>query len=804
MTTYTRIAVVQIDYLPAIVADGISLLEDPGVTGALLPADSKTPEGVRDRMGELRGRIRATYTGQLLRKVEAILDACRVWQTRVVVFPEYSIPWEVLEVMAAIAPDMVVVAGTHMIEFTGRRSGVYDRLGVSAGELPRTGAAVAPVLHGGRIIALSAKFNPAVAVNERIEPGTRWDPVPLPDDIPGPMGVMVCLDFLYRENDGYRTLVAGRLNECRFITVPSLTRSHSVEEFTVGAWKEAKRYGRPVLYANTASGGGTSIFVDEGKRSALTPFPGHVGVLHPGEEGAIVADVNLGLVEVGSSTRFGGGPPVHPIAAATLVYRAEPGGEAYARWLDSLTHLLEHDDEAALDSLVARIAESRDLLRNTQGAASAPVRAERLAPLLGAALHNTTTVEQLRQRLREITLPPEVLPFPALMGAMSRGAAKAVVDWLRDFTELGGTATALRRAGGAGNVCWTPAALSAIQAVERAVHGVFDAPPPSSALPAHESVQDAATSSVDTPAVSVPGRSSSSRSGTSRTIVSVPSPYLTDVAIVTVIPPEYDAVLARLRDPRRDSGSLERPNQHAWQVGFIDRVEGGTYRVVLALAGKPGTTSAAMTTVETFSQWRPRYVLLVGIAGGLPLDGLQQGDVVASTVIWGYEYGKISAGFHPRNDFTYPADTSLLTSARTLSPRWKSDLRVSPPRPEHIPKALFGPVASGDKLIDEVTDSFFVRIRAAWPKLQAVEMEGAGAAEAMQRVNERTLQAGFLMIRGISDVPGLASADPQAARQTSERDAWTSYACAAAASFSAHLIAESWPIPPLDLSKTER
>ncbi|MDI1434188.1 hypothetical protein [Polyangium sorediatum] len=48
---------------------------------------------------------------------------------RLVVFPEYSIPWDILEEGAKAANDIVVVAGTHMVDLDGLDAGIYERLG---------------------------------------------------------------------------------------------------------------------------------------------------------------------------------------------------------------------------------------------------------------------------------------------------------------------------------------------------------------------------------------------------------------------------------------------------------------------------------------------------------------------------------------------------------------------------------------------------------------------------------------------------------------------------------------------------
>jgi WD40 repeat protein/predicted amidohydrolase len=479
--SFTRVAVVQIAYHPAIVLAMRSPLEDPRGVEPLLPASADVSENVRPKLEELRGRTRAAYTRQLLARLQAILDACRGWGVRLVVFPEYSVPWDLLDEVAGAAGDMVVVAGTHMVDRDARRSGVYERLGWPKADIPRARQAVAPVLHGGKLLALSPKFHPATAVGEEIEPGHIWAPVAVPEGIVGPMGVMVCLDFLFRENQEHHHLVAEKLKACRFLAVPSLTRPHTVDAFAHQSWQEAQRYGRPVLYTNSAEGGGTSIFVDEEKHSGLRSFPEHVGCFDPGDEGVIVADVDLGYTRPGGSTRYDQVRPVRPVAAANFVYRTQPEGDGYARWLEDVGPLLARDDDDAVEELSGRLEGARAILRSAAALPGAKARKERIDRLYGGLRH-VTRVEEIRQLTREVVMPAGVLPLSGTRAALARGAAEAVQEWMEEHPELGNVVKRLREAGKeASAAVWTSDGDEAIEEVSTEVRG--DEPPSEREVP---------------------------------------------------------------------------------------------------------------------------------------------------------------------------------------------------------------------------------------------------------------------------------------------------------------------------------
>lgn len=289
-------------------------------------------------------------------------------------------------------------------------------------------------------------------------------------------------------------------------------------------------------------------------------------------------------------------------------------------------------------------------------------------------------------------------------------------------------------------------------------------------------------------------------------------PPTVDIAIITILPQEYAAVQRRLKNVHRDPGH-DQPNQYAWMVGEVDAAQGGTYLVALAMAGHPGNTSGSLAVSETIKRWSPRYVFLVGIAGGLPRDGVELGDVVVSKQICSYEYGKIHHNaFNPRPDFTYQVDGPLLWSAFSIDKGWRKGLVRRPTADGRRPEVRMGMMGSGDKVIDDRTADFFAAVEKVFPKLLAIDMEGAGAAAAIQQAQEGGRTVSFLMIRGISDMPPDKTSSKSAkgpSKKPSEgsvRDQWTTYAADVAASFTIHLISHALPRPPMEgtnLSKGE-
>jgi diguanylate cyclase (GGDEF)-like protein len=268
-----------------------------------------------------------------------------------------------------------------------------------------------------------------------------------------------------------------------------------------------------------------------------------------------------------------------------------------------------------------------------------------------------------------------------------------------------------------------------------------------------------------------------------------------DLVVLTVLPEEYAAVLACLREPVLIRGSAATPNTCVWQLGMIDGTHYGAPSKVVVGMGTPTTTFGALAASQAISMFDPRYIVFVGVAGGFDRDGQRHGDVAVSSVVTAYEYGKVdTGGFAPRGNFTYPCNEALVratNAARAMGTQWWRN----EDNPTGPPTVRTGMIASGDKLIDDPDEAFFVAVRAAWPKLLAVEMEGAGGAAAVHEVQGHR-RVGFILVRGISDMPHRKA--PGAPASTQERDGWKVTASRNAARFLAHLIMTAWPVPPRD------
>ncbi|MDM8566395.1 ADP-ribosylation factor-like protein [Candidatus Halobeggiatoa sp. HSG11] len=259
------------------------------------------------------------------------------------------------------------------------------------------------------------------------------------------------------------------------------------------------------------------------------------------------------------------------------------------------------------------------------------------------------------------------------------------------------------------------------------------------------------------------------------------TPEKVDIAILTVLPEEYQAVCNQINNLQPAISN----NLYAWQTGKINN-----HSIAVGMMGRAGTIESALATKNAIDRWEPRYLLFVGIAGGLA--EVDKGDVVIADIVYGYEYGKIDAEFTPRTNRTYKTDLGLLNNAvaHGLKPDWKQHIKTKSPLACDV-KVTSGEIASGDKVVDNPDNKFFAEVVKTWPKLKAVEMEGAGVGNAIENAQALGKNVSFIMIRGISDLPRSTEEDEN--RGTGERDAWKNYAADTAAVFTISFITTGLP-----------
>jgi len=285
-----------------------------------------------------------------------------------------------------------------------------------------------------------------------------------------------------------------------------------------------------------------------------------------------------------------------------------------------------------------------------------------------------------------------------------------------------------------------------------------------------------------------------------------------DFGIIAIREDEHTAVLQRFPEAIRTVTAHRRYRLRRLRLSPTE-----AYTVAVVRCAEQGNGEAQAAAYDLIEDLAPSWILVVGIAGGVPANELSLGDVVVSTRIADFsveavlgdhsrEYALAGGPLHP--DVTrWVADIAAMAQegelgewnteaaiGRPLPPveiaddrfygddAWKKDLREKIERrfragPGRQPIVTAGAIASSDRLIKDA------EILQVWRKVarqvQAVEMESAGVYRAAH-----ARQVPFLAVRGISDVVGF------------KRHAdWTAYACHAAAAFALAFL-RARPIEP--------
>jgi nucleoside phosphorylase len=260
-----------------------------------------------------------------------------------------------------------------------------------------------------------------------------------------------------------------------------------------------------------------------------------------------------------------------------------------------------------------------------------------------------------------------------------------------------------------------------------------------------------------------------------------------DFVIVTALEEERDAVLAKLPDHRKLPPS-ETDHRVYFQAELPATFADGstcTYNVVALTLPGMGRLEAANAAGDAVRRWRPRFVLMVGIAGGISDMGVSLGDVLISDQVVDYEVQKVTPKGPQVRYSVHQADPGLLNAANNyLSDDWLRLITAKRPR-RGKPGRRLGPIATGDKVI--AAGDVLKGYRDDWPKLLGVEMEAGGVAKACFQAKPAP---GFFMVRGVSDLA-------DAAKDSAKVGKWRSYACDVAAAYAIGLLGSGPVLPAL-------
>lgn len=207
------------------------------------------------------------------------------------------------------------------------------------------------------------------------------------------------------------------------------------------------------------------------------------------------------------------------------------------------------------------------------------------------------------------------------------------------------------------------------------------------------------------------------------------------VVVLTALNLEYQAVRERLRSPK--------PHRHARGTRFeIGALPSGRGRVVLGLTGK-GNQSSAVLAERAIQEFSPAALFFVGVAGAL-WDAPPLGDVVVATHVYAYHGGTSEDDGLKARPRVWETEHEIGQTAAHLIRLGTWAPESAPDRPR--PQAHLGAIAAGEVVQNSRVSREAAWIRQTYNDAVAIEMEGAGVAQAGHLSGSPVA-----IVRGISD-----------------------------------------------------
>lgn len=239
-----KIALAQINYRPALILDSHEVLVEPIFSSMKEPHTSISMlnfEGCE----KVSSNLREKYLSWLRSKVVSIIEKCNDLSVDLLVFPEYSIPFQLLNDICSLTQNkkIHIVAGTHMVTRT------KNQLPKGYPEIKNClRCAMAPIISNGQIENYTFKKIAAAEEHNCIK--IPKESVPDSFNISNyTLNVKICIEAIADQDT---------LQECEgsILAIPSLSRN--IEPFQalqiLAKYKEM-----PVIYVNGACYGGSLI-----------------------------------------------------------------------------------------------------------------------------------------------------------------------------------------------------------------------------------------------------------------------------------------------------------------------------------------------------------------------------------------------------------------------------------------------------------------------------------------------------------------------------------------------------------------
>ncbi|MDO9561698.1 MAG: hypothetical protein Q7J60_08765 [Bradyrhizobium sp.] len=259
----------------------------------------------------------------------------------------------------------------------------------------------------------------------------------------------------------------------------------------------------------------------------------------------------------------------------------------------------------------------------------------------------------------------------------------------------------------------------------------------------------------------------------------------TDIGIICALEqPEFDAVREALGGIKAWKEIGDARYTHVYREATLTTSSGKTLRVVATASTSMGLTAAAIATTQLILQFRPRLVVMVGIAAGTRSGNKEFGDVLVADPSVDYNSGKVVDVNGIREFLPDPYPIGLNARLRSVLQKYASNKQVfvdirkrwtgaTPPNPNRL---HLGPLGAADQVIDDPTR--ILEITKNWRKLVGVEMETYAVYRACHESPDPKPR--MVSFKSVCDF---------AAEKT---DSWQGYAAFIAAQFAFDFLKTEW------------
>ncbi len=259
----------------------------------------------------------------------------------------------------------------------------------------------------------------------------------------------------------------------------------------------------------------------------------------------------------------------------------------------------------------------------------------------------------------------------------------------------------------------------------------------------------------------------------------------TDVGIICALEqPEFEAVTNALGGPSKWKvvGSPRFP--HVYRESALLTSGGKTLRVVGTTCTSMGLTAAAIATTHLILQFRPRLVVMIGIAAGTHGSDKRFGDVLVADPSVDYNSGKVVFADGIREFLPDPYPIGLNPRLRSALHKYRGGHPVfasirgrwTQAAPAGANRLHIGPLGAADQVIDD--PSRIIEIQRNWRKLIGVEMETYGVYRACYESPDPKPR--FVSFKAVCDFAAMKS------------DSWQQYAAFVAAEFTIEFLKTEW------------